>query len=126
MVSFSERYQHKQTETHSPIAICIIFGCLSSSPIPFFLSEASLPPLRVILTHFALSSYERAGCLATSFTALGLARLGMKPRLCRSTWRALASTHLLILPSTSDLDRRLCSFSFWLRRLWRSFWLLTL
>ena len=31
----------------------------------------------------------------------GLARLGVKPRLCRSSWRAFASTHLLMLLSTS-------------------------
>ena len=36
-----------------------ISGCLSSSPIPLLLSEASLPPLRVTLTHFTLSSYKR-------------------------------------------------------------------
>ena len=35
-----------------------IAGCLSSSPVPLLLSEASLPPLRVTLTHFTLSSYE--------------------------------------------------------------------
>ena len=44
-----------------------ITGCLSSSPIPFLLSEASLPPLRVTLAHFTLSFYERALCLPTSF-----------------------------------------------------------
>ena len=53
-----------------------ITGCLSSSPIPLLLSEASLPPLRVTLTHFTLSSYERALCLPTSFPISGLARLG--------------------------------------------------
>ena len=37
-----------------------ITGCLSSSPIPLLLSKASLPPLRVALTHFTLPSYERA------------------------------------------------------------------
>ena len=31
-----------------------ISGCLLSSPIPLLLSEASLPPLRVTLTHFTL------------------------------------------------------------------------
>ena len=31
-----------------------ITGCLSSSPIPLLLTEASLPPLRVTLTHFSL------------------------------------------------------------------------
>ena len=76
-----------------------ITGCLSSSPIPLLLSEASLPPLRVTLTHFTLLSYERALRLSTPFPISGLARLGVKPRLCRSSWRALASTHQLMLPS---------------------------
>ena len=44
-----------------------IKGCLSSSPIPFPLSEASLPPLRVTRTYFTLFSYERALRLPTSF-----------------------------------------------------------
>ena len=44
-----------------------ITGCLSSSPIPLLLSEASLPPLRVTLTHFTLFSYEWAFRLPTSF-----------------------------------------------------------
>ena len=70
-----------------------ITSCLSSSPIPLLLSEASLPPLRVTLTHFTLLSYERALHLPTSFPISGLARLRMKPRLCRSSWRAFASTH---------------------------------
>ena len=52
-----------------------ITGCLSSSLIPLLLSEASLPPLRVTLTHFTLSSYERALRLSTSFPISGLARL---------------------------------------------------
>ena len=79
-----------------------ITGCLLSSPIPFFLSKASLPPLRVTLTHFTLSSYERALRLPTSFPISGLARLGVKPRLCRSSWRAFASTHPLMPPSTRE------------------------
>ena len=49
--------------------------CLSSSPISLLLSEASLPPLRVTLTHFTLSSYKRALRLPTSFPISGLARL---------------------------------------------------
>ena len=80
-----------------------ITGCLSSSPIPLLLSEASLPPLRVTLTHFTLLSYERALRLPTSFPISGLARLGVKPRLCRSSWRAFASTHPL-MPSTSPKE----------------------
>ena len=34
------------------------------------------------------------------FPSSGLARLGVKPRLWRSSWRAFASTHPLMLPST--------------------------
>ena len=81
-----------------------ITNCLSSSPIPLLLSEASLPPPRVTLTHFTFSSYERALGLPTSFPISGLARLGVKPRLCRSSWRAFASTHTLMLPSTSPRE----------------------
>ena len=78
-----------------------ITSCLSSSPKPLLLSEASIPPLRVTLIHFTLLSYERALCLPTSFPISGLTRLGVKPRLCRSSWTAFASTHPLMLPSTS-------------------------
>ena len=81
-----------------------ITGCLSSSPIPLLLTEASLPSLRVTLTHFTLLSYERALRLPTSFPISGLARLGVKPRLCRSSWRAFASTHPLMLPSTCSRE----------------------
>ena len=68
--------------------------------MPLFLSEASLPSLRATLSHFTLLSYERALRLPTSFSISGLARLGVKPRLCRSSWRAFASTHPLMLPSS--------------------------
>ena len=81
-----------------------ITGCLSSSPIPLLLIKASLPPLRVTLTHFTLFSFERALRLPTSFPISGLARLGVKPRLCRSSWRVFASTHPLILPSTCSRE----------------------
>ena len=85
-------------------ASCAITGCLLSSPIPLLLSEASLPPLRVTLTQFTPSSYERALRLPTSFPISGLARLRVKPRLCRSSWRAFASTHSLMLSSTSPRE----------------------
>ena len=81
-----------------------ITGCLSSSPIPLLLTEVSLPPLRVTLTHFTFFSHERALRLPTSFPISGLARLGVKPRLCRSSWRAFASTHPLMLPSTCSRE----------------------
>ena len=88
----------KLERLHQPASRAIT-GCFSSSPIPLLLTEASLPPLRVTLTHFTLFSYERALLLPTSFPISGLARLGVKPRLCRSSWRALASIHPLVLPS---------------------------
>ena len=81
-----------------------ITGCLSLSPIPLLLTEASLPPQRVTLTDFTLFCYERALRLPTFFPISGLARLGVKPRLYRSSWRALASTHPLMLPSTCSRE----------------------
>ena len=81
-----------------------ITGCLSSSPTPLLLSESSLPLLRVTLTHFILLSYERDLRLPTSFPISGLARLGVKPRLCRLSWRAFTSTHPLMLPPTSPRE----------------------
>ena len=81
-----------------------INGCLSSSPTPFLLYEVSLPPLRVTLTHFTLSFHEQTLRLPTSFPISGLARLGVKLRLCRSSCRAFASTHPLVLSSTSSRE----------------------
>ena len=81
-----------------------ITGCLPSSPISLLLSEASLPPLPVTLTHFTLLSYERALCLPTSFPISGLARLGLRPRRCRSSWRALASIHPLMIRATCSRE----------------------
>ena len=62
-----------------------ITGCISSFSIPLLIYEASLPSLRVTLTHFAMSSYEGALCIPTSYLILGLAKLGVKPRLSRSS-----------------------------------------
>ena len=76
----------------------------SRPPLIPLLSEASLPPLQVTLIHFTVSSFERALRLPTSFSVSGLARHGVKPRLCRSSWRAFASTHPLMLPSTSPRE----------------------
>ena len=85
---------------------CLHQAASAPSPAAFrpflshFFFKVSLTPLRVSLTHFPLSSYERALRLPTSFPILSLARLGVKPRLCRSSWRAFASTYPLMLPST--------------------------
>ena len=92
----------KLERLHQAVSRAII-ACLSSSPIPL-LSKASLPPLRVTLTHFTLSSCEWVLRLPTSFPISGLTRLGVLPRLCRSSWRAFASTHPLMLSSTSPRE----------------------
>ena len=52
--------------------------------ISLYLSQASLSPLRVTLTHFAMFSYERDLRISISFPISGLARLGVKPRLSKS------------------------------------------
>ena len=67
------------------------------SPLcPFFSLRLLYLPLRVTLNHFVLR--------LPTFPSSGLARLGVKPRLCRSSWRAFASTRPLILPSTSSRE----------------------
>ena len=107
MVSYITKLEH----LHRAAASRTISGCLSLFPIPLFLSEASLPPLRVTLIHFTVSSYERALRLPTSFPISGLARLAVKLRLYEFSWRALASTHPLMLPSTSPREAPLtCPF----------------
>ena len=87
---------------HLRVASRAITGCLSSSPIPL-LSKASLPPLRVTLTHFTLLSYERALRLPITFPISGLARLRVKPRLSRSSRRVFESTHPL-MPSPKEVS----------------------
>ena len=101
---FLSTTNHTKLERLHRAASRAITGCLLSSPISLLLTEASLPPLRVTLTQFTLSSYERALRLPTSFPISGLARLGVKPRLCRSSWRAFASTYPLVLPSTCSRE----------------------
>ena len=54
------------------------------SPISL-LSKACLLSLLVILTHITLSCYKRVLCLPTSFPISDLAKLRVKPPLCRSS-----------------------------------------
>ena len=96
MVSFPKRYQFHQIGTPPPSGQ----SCHHRLPLVLTHPSLSLPPLRVTLNHFTLLSYERALRLPTSFPISGLARLGVKPRLCRSSWRAFASTHPLMVLST--------------------------
>ena len=65
-----------------------ISGCLSSSTIFLLLSETSLSPLRVSLTHFSLTSCSLSPKL---LSISSLARLGVKPSLFRFSWRAFHS-----------------------------------
>ena len=104
MVSFPKHYQFHQIGTPPPSGQSRHHRLPLVLPIPLLLTEASLSPLRVTLTHFTLLSYERALCLPTSFPILGLATLGVKPRLCRSSWIAFAFTHPLMLPSTCSRE----------------------
>ena len=104
MVSFSKRYQSYQIGTPPPSGqsrhhrLPFFLPYFTSSLRGFFTSPTSHPD------SFHLFSHERALRLPTSFPILGLARLGVKPRLFRSSWRALASTHPLMLPSTCSRE----------------------
>ena len=99
-------------ERFQRVASRAIYGCLSSSPIPLILVKTSLPPLRVIPTHFALFFYERAGL--SSPNLLFHFRFGQiedKPRLLRSSWNASGSNHQLLLAPTYPKENSLCLLS---------------
>ena len=81
-----------------------ITGCLLFSPISPLLSEAYLPPLRANLIHFALSFFLWALHLPFSCPVSVLARLGVKPKLFNSSWRAFPFTHPLMLYPTSPRE----------------------
>ena len=89
MVFFSKRYQFHQIGTPPPSGqsrhyrLPLVLLHPTSSLRGFFTS------LRVSLTHFILFLYERAFRLPTSFPISGLARLRVKPRLCRSSGKLL-------------------------------------
>ena len=112
MVSFLKRYQYHQIETPPPSGrarhhrLPLVLPYPASSLRGFFTSPTST------LTHFTVSSYERTLRLSISFPISGLATLGVKPRLCRSSWRAFASTHPLMLSSTSPREALLACPSF--------------
>ena len=100
MVSFPKRYQYHQIGTPSPSGQSRHHRLPLVVPYPSTTHRGFSTSLRVTLTQFTLFSHERALCLPTSFPISGLARLGVKPRLCRSFWRAFASTHPLMFSST--------------------------
>ena len=94
MASFYQRYL---VGTPSLSANYTISGCLSFSPIPLILSEAFLSPLQFTLTHFALSSYERALRLPTIISILGLDIFIVIPSDFIFSYKDLAFTHQLTL-----------------------------
>ena len=104
MVPFPKRYPSYQVGT-PPLSgqsrhhwLPLVLPYSSTTHRGFFTSPTSHPD------SFYPFFYERALCLPTSFPISGLARLGVKPRLCRSSWRALASTHPLMLSSTCSKE----------------------
>ena len=110
MISFPKRYQFYQIGTPPPSGqsrhhrLPLVVPYSTSSLRGFSTSPTSHSD------SFHFFSYELALRLPTFFPISGLARLGVKPRLCRSSWRAFASTHPLMLPSTSSKDALLaCS-----------------
>ena len=104
MVSFPKRYQYHQIGTPSPSGqsrhhrLPLVLPYPSTTHRGFSTSPASHSDSLHSFSH------ERALRLPTSFPISGLARLGVKPRLCRSSWRAFASTHPLMLPSTCSRE----------------------
>ena len=101
---FLKRFQFHQIGTPPPSGqsrhhrLPLVFPYPTSSLRGFFTSPTNH------LTHFTFLSYKQALRLPTSFPISGLTRLAVKPRLCRSSWRAFASTHPLMLPSTSSRE----------------------
>ena len=84
MVPFPKRYQCHQIQTPSPSCLSRYFR------LPLVLVHP-IYPLRGFsaspTSHFYL--FRPALHLPTSFPISGLARFRVKPRLCRSSWRAL-------------------------------------
>ena len=99
MVSISQRFQHYQVGMPSPNRQSRHHR-LTLNLFLFHFSQTSLLSLRVTLTHFGLSSCERALGLPTSFPTSGLTKLAVKPRFFKSSWRDSASIHLLMLSSS--------------------------
>ena len=103
MVSFPKRCQFHQIGTPPPSGqsrhhrLPLVVPYPSTTHRGFSTSPTSHPDSFYF-------SYERALRLPTSFPISGLARLGVKPRHCRSSWRAFASTHPLMLPSTCSRE----------------------
>ena len=108
MVFFPKRYQSYQIGTPLPSGqsrhhrLPLVLPYPTSSLRGFFTSPTSHSD------SFHLFFYEWALRLPTCFPISGLARPGVKPRFCRSSWNAFASTHPLMLPSTCSREALAC------------------
>ena len=100
MVSFPKRYQCNQIET-PPLSSQ---SCHHRLPLVAPYPSPFLQGFFISPTSHLNSFHWWAFRLPTSFPISGLARLGVKPRLCRASWRAFASTHPLIPLSTSPRE----------------------
>ena len=88
-----------------PRAACrVITGCLSSTPSSLLLLEAQLPPLKLILEHQAISSFERALRLLPDFSSFyALATRNVPCRLKKKpSWRSFCSSVTQPLPSPRE------------------------
>ena len=116
MVSFPKRYQFHQIGTPPPSSQLLHHRLPLFLPYPTSsLRGVFISPLGHSDSFHSFFSYERALHLSTSFPISDLARLGVKPRLCRSSWRAFSSTHPLMLHSTCSREALLACppFSPW-------------
>ena len=81
----------------------VITGCLSSTPFSPLLLEAQLPPLKLILDHQALFSFERALRLPPDFSSLyALATRNVPCRLKKPSWSSFCSSATQPLPSPRE------------------------
>ena len=68
--------------------------------------------IRVALTHFVLSTYERTVRLPISLPNSCLSRLTVKPKAFTFSWKIFGSTRPLMLSPFPRKARSACSFSF--------------
>ena len=74
----------------------LITGCLTSTPTPLLTVEAGIPPITATLTAQSLTCFEKALRVGASFPLSHLARVSIKQRLKRSSWRTFCSHHPLV------------------------------
>ena len=93
----------------------VITGCLSSTPSSLLLLEAQLPPLKLILEHQTLYSFERALRLPPDFSSLYALGIKNVPRRLKKkpSWRSFCSLATQPLPSPRETLITCPPFSPW-------------